>query len=484
MAAPVRVGVGAAAAGLVATSHASTAIGDLVVVVTGSSTTVSGIPTHTLQSASNFVEIGSGTVDDGVNDGRLSIAYKIAAATGAQSYQAYTSSTGTSQCVAITYQAGTFSVASLPPSAFNFLTTNGAPNPPALSSLTGDYAVLAIGMWCYASNTANTGTAPANYSVISDAGLTQINDIVVCARDMTGLSGASEDPAAITDNTAPACSIGCTVAIRAPASVSSGQIVLDGGGTLSIAASTRTVPAGVLVLTGAGDLTIADSTVSGGGPTEHFSGSLVLDGAGALVVAASTRQTFSAIAADGGGTLAVAASTRTTFSSVAADGAGTIAIAQSTRSTTGGPLALDGAGTITIVNSTVSGGFTEHFSGALDLTGAGTLAVASSTREAMSGAVALDGGGSLAVVATVRETFSSVAASGAGLLDIADSSVFHPPQEIFSGQLALDGSGLLSIADSDVLHPTGLPRRNRVAFAGLRRTRMGRSRLARIRRVR
>lgn len=213
MGAPTLVGAGAAATGLAATSHASTAIGDLVVIFTSTSTTVTGIPTHTLQGGGTFIEIGTGTVDDGAVDGRLSVAYKIATAAGAQSYQAYTASTGTSQVVAITYLDGTFDVSSLPASAFNSLTTNGAPNPPALTGLTGDFEIFAAGQWNYASSTANTGTAPANYTKQSD-GVTQINDLVVCTRSMTGLSSATEDPAAITDNSAPACSIGCTVALK------------------------------------------------------------------------------------------------------------------------------------------------------------------------------------------------------------------------------------------------------------------------------
>lgn len=63
---PVSRGQSTPVAGLTATSPAGTQIGDIVVVVTHTSTTVSGIPTHTTQT--NYNLIGDrqriGRVDD------------------------------------------------------------------------------------------------------------------------------------------------------------------------------------------------------------------------------------------------------------------------------------------------------------------------------------------------------------------------------------------------------------------------------------
>jgi len=79
----------AATATLAPTSNAATQVGDLVIVTTWSPTTVSGAPTHTLQAG--FTEIITQAHEDGADDGRLSVAYKVATVAGASAYQAYTS---------------------------------------------------------------------------------------------------------------------------------------------------------------------------------------------------------------------------------------------------------------------------------------------------------------------------------------------------------------------------------------------------------
>ena len=93
MIAPGYRGGTAPAAGGSTTSPAGTQVGDLVAVYTWERTGA-GSPTFTLQSGNGFVEIRNHTHDDGSTDGRLAIAYKIATQAGAQSYQAYTTGTG------------------------------------------------------------------------------------------------------------------------------------------------------------------------------------------------------------------------------------------------------------------------------------------------------------------------------------------------------------------------------------------------------
>src|SRR5215207_1989155 len=92
MASPIVRGRTAPVAGLIATSPSVTQVGDMVIVLTWERAGA-GVPSHTLQA--NFQEIVSHAHDDGTTDGRLSVAYKIATATGTNGYQAYASSVGT-----------------------------------------------------------------------------------------------------------------------------------------------------------------------------------------------------------------------------------------------------------------------------------------------------------------------------------------------------------------------------------------------------
>src|SRR5690242_19048213 len=129
MAAPTIRGVTTDAAGGAATSPAGTQVGDLVIVVTWERAGA-GVPTHTLQGGNGFVEIRSHSHDDSSTDGRLSIAYKVATASGAQSYQAYTTSTGspTWWTGLLVLQTGTYSTTGI---ASNSATNTGTqpPNP-------------------------------------------------------------------------------------------------------------------------------------------------------------------------------------------------------------------------------------------------------------------------------------------------------------------------------------------------------------------
>ncbi len=91
--APSIRGSTAPVAGGTTTSPAGTEIGDCVIVFHWERAGA-GIPTFTLDSGNGYIEIRNHSHNDGSTDGRLAVGYKIATAAGAQSYQAYTTSTG------------------------------------------------------------------------------------------------------------------------------------------------------------------------------------------------------------------------------------------------------------------------------------------------------------------------------------------------------------------------------------------------------
>src|SRR5262245_38396875 len=138
MAAPTIHGSTAPVSGLSTTAPSSTIVGDLVIVCTWERAGA-GSPTHTLQSP--FTQIFTHAHDDGSTDGRLSVAAAVATSSGAQSYQAYTTGgSGTVYTGCVVLDKDTFQgVATVPSNSANSGTTNAAPDPPGLSSLTGDF---------------------------------------------------------------------------------------------------------------------------------------------------------------------------------------------------------------------------------------------------------------------------------------------------------------------------------------------------------
>ena len=185
----------AATATLAPTSNAATQVGDLVVVTTWSPTTTNGIPTHTIQAG--FTQIISQTLDDGNDDGRLSVAYKVATAAGAQTYQAYTSSgvAGADFSGINVIKAGRYDITNIV-SAGTSSTGNGTPNPPAVT-LNGASTVLAIGAWNLAAAGATTVGAPGN-------GFSAEYDIAASVRgELATAVGSNADPGGFTDNVTP-----------------------------------------------------------------------------------------------------------------------------------------------------------------------------------------------------------------------------------------------------------------------------------------
>ncbi|MGE3767870.1 MAG: hypothetical protein AB7L94_36785, partial [Kofleriaceae bacterium] len=176
-------------------SDASTAVGDLVIVVTFTRGG-NGIPTHTLQSG--FTEIRTQPHDDGNNDGRLSVAYRVATAAGAQAYQAYTASTGTSYSGLFVIRAGRFNIAQLLSAAVNS-TSNNPPDAPAVGPVAANSLVLAIGGWHLSQGTTVNTSSPTGFTEIWE--VLGNNTVEMALGAALVASGATVNPAAFGDNT-------------------------------------------------------------------------------------------------------------------------------------------------------------------------------------------------------------------------------------------------------------------------------------------
>jgi hypothetical protein len=210
----------APAAGGSATSDANTAVGDLVIVFTAERAGA-GVPTFTLQSG--FTEIRNQPHDDGSTDGRLAVACKVATSSGAQSYQAYTTSTGSPVWWTglMVLDAGTFDPSLIFRANSVTTTGTGAPNPPACGVAAtaplalNDYLFTAVAFWHLTASQTLTPTAPSSYTLRGNVSGAATGDVAWATRAATAFSGA-EDPAAWADNQTPNGSSGITFAVPAP----------------------------------------------------------------------------------------------------------------------------------------------------------------------------------------------------------------------------------------------------------------------------
>jgi len=205
---------------LAPTSDASTAVGDLVIVTTWSATTANGgVPTHTLQTG--FTEILTRQLNGNngdADDSNLSVAYRVATVAGAQTYQAYASSGGTSLSAITVIKAGTYDLTSIP-SASTAVQGSNPPDPPADGNATGPSVALAIGAWTQTAATV-TVTAPAGYTKLWDLAGSSIGELSMAS--LTVGAGTAVNPGAFGDNVAPKGTAAATIVINgfAPASKS------------------------------------------------------------------------------------------------------------------------------------------------------------------------------------------------------------------------------------------------------------------------
>lgn len=213
---PVRRNGTAPAAGLTTTSPSDTAVGDLVIVYTferlgaGSASTLTLGGSMTRQLCNHFH-------NDGSTDGALGVAAVVATNAGAQSYQGFTSSTGSpaawTGCEIV--EAGTFNsdldAISIGTPATQ--TGTGLPNPPSVTLDTGQtHLVIAISAWHLGSSLTLTPTAPTGYGNLQHVAGAANADIA-CASLIVSAGPASEDPGTFGDNQTPNGTCSFTLAV-------------------------------------------------------------------------------------------------------------------------------------------------------------------------------------------------------------------------------------------------------------------------------
>lgn len=237
------------------TSPASTQVGDLVIVVTAT-VAAAGVPTHTVQTGDGFTEIRSHSHDDGSTDGRVSIACKVAASSGANTYTAYSVSGGTSNhSLIIVITAGTYDT-TLANILSNSITATGTgpPDPPALQPTRSQSLFLIGGFWHYGvTSTATTITEPSGYTTVTSYAASAVCELCVSQRTAAPTSGVSENPAAYADSATPNGTVAFSLviygqAISMPTTVAS--FALTGTAAELTAARTLAAAAGSFALTG------------------------------------------------------------------------------------------------------------------------------------------------------------------------------------------------------------------------------------------
>ncbi len=179
---------------------AATAIGDLVIITTWTTST-NGIPTHTLQAG--FTEIRSQAHDDGNNDGRLSMSYRVATVAGAQAYTPYVVTGGTATITYSTitvYSAGAINTAGIV-SASVTTTTTGAPNPPSAGTLAADGVVVAAAGWHLGASATVTVTPPASYTLLGELATAATGELGIAASALT--AGSTGNPGSFADDVTP-----------------------------------------------------------------------------------------------------------------------------------------------------------------------------------------------------------------------------------------------------------------------------------------
>lgn len=212
-------------AGLSHTSPRATKTGDLVVLITWERAGA-GVPTFTLQGS--WTELFNQPHDDGSTDGRLAAACIVAGSDGANSYQAYTSSVGTTTLThMIVFKAGTFHTTLSNHTAIGGNSTNNQPpDSPELTGLTSTdaYAVLTTAAWHFGSNLNPVVTPPAGWALMSHFQGSVNSELATGIRRYDPLGATSIDPGAWTDNAVPNGTAALTIAIRGTSTPTDPQI--------------------------------------------------------------------------------------------------------------------------------------------------------------------------------------------------------------------------------------------------------------------
>lgn len=396
------------------TSDASTQVGDLLVFVGFSQGPVLVSIVHAIQSG--FVSLHDEGLNDGADDGRLTVAAKIATVAGAQSYTPWAISGATAGQTSIgiyTVQKDTWNPSILTgyPAANHagvVGTGTTAPNPPQVTPATGfDYIILSLGAWHVTVAEATDAGAPASYTMRgeNDTSTAHVTHLAISDRTMVALA-AAENPGSFTDNiAAPNGNIAVTIAI--PGST-------NGAGASAGAATVAGV--GVSVIGAAGSSAGAATPAAVGSATASAVGA----SAGAATGAGVGVATVAAVGASAGAGTAAGAGASSAAGAGVSDGAATVAGAGT--SVVAGVGSAAGAGTADAAGSAViagvgsaDGSASSAAGGAATAGGAGVAAgSALAAGEASSGALGVGSAAGLAIVAGVGSAIVAAVGMSAG----------------------------------------------------------------------
>ena len=292
MAAPTVRARTAPATGMSATSNASTQIGDLVVLVSWERNASSTIPTFTLQGG-GYVEILQQSYGlDGVNGGKLGIAYIVATAACAQSYTPYSSNTGgTAVTAAVVYQVGTFSTTGIALASTSDTTDNVEPDSPSVTlTNTTDYSALAIGAWHCTSRTI-APTAPTGYANLIEVAGAATLELAIADKAVTGSS--SEDPSVWVDNIATGLNGTAAATVAIPGASGTAYTITCDAGSFSLTGTDATVSAGYSASAAAGSYAITgtDASMTVAWLVTAGAGSVDITGTAASITYASSQVT-------------------------------------------------------------------------------------------------------------------------------------------------------------------------------------------------
>lgn len=316
------------------TSPSDTAIGDLVVVVHLTRTSGDAtIPTHTLQSG--FTSIDTATYTE-VSAGRLSAAYKVATAAGANAYNAFTSNIGSDFAGLVVITAGTFNATTIADvHAQTSSTSANPPDPPSIVTPEAHCLVLAVGGWLISPSSVVAVTPPSTYAEVWEMAGSLSVELSVASLDVA--AAGTENPGAFGDDTSNVPgTLSLTIALRPVGST----------GIAAATASATAVGRSAARAPGAAAATAAVTAV----------GRSTVRGAGAGAVASAALGTASGPGLQTGAGAAASTSAAAAVGRSIFRGIGAASAVASAASVASGPGLQTGAGTATAVAAAAAGG--------------------------------------------------------------------------------------------------------------------------------
>ncbi len=193
------------------TSPSETQVGDWVITAVWSQGTT--IPVHTLQAG--YTLIASRQIDDGKFDGRLSLAYRIAAVDGAEAQTPFVITGATAGQTTMNTVA--MSGVEFRGFANAYSTSSGPPWPAQYGQGTmyGDWIVITYGAWHITTSTATVASADLDWTLLTqNAAASHRTHLALESHEFLGLSFNSVLPPPFIDNATPNGTVAITLAMR------------------------------------------------------------------------------------------------------------------------------------------------------------------------------------------------------------------------------------------------------------------------------